>query len=93
MWLDNCVTDEFIIQGAYRVPDDRSEYKQAPVPLLPNFGGGRIRQYNLDVVMMEFFNGEERTLDKHTQLAEAAGLKFVKFWDLGDLGVVELALA
>lgn len=43
--------------------------------------------------MMEFFNGEERTLDKHTQLAEAAGLKFVKFWDLGDLGVVELALA
>lgn len=42
---------------------------------------------------MELFNGEERTLDGYTNLAEAAGLKFVKFWDLGEMGIVEFSLA
>ncbi len=42
---------------------------------------------------MEIFNGKELTLDMYTQLAESAGLRFVNFWDLGEMGVVEFALA
>lgn len=93
MRTDVCVTDEYIIEGTYRVPDNESAYKQAPLPLLPNFGAGRIRQYHLDIAMMGLVNSEERTLDEYTRLAEAAGLRFVKFWDIGEMGVAEFALA
>lgn len=82
-----------LLHYAYRLPDNESESKQAPVPLLPNFSGICIRQYNLDPLLMEVLNGQERTLSGHTQLAEAAGVWFVKFWDLGEMGVVKFALA
>jgi len=84
---------EYILQGANRVPDDESPYKQAPAPLLPNYGAGRVRQYYLDISMMWLLNSEERTLDGYSKLAEAAGLRFVKFWDLRELGIIEFALA
>ncbi|EKM57114.1 uncharacterized protein PHACADRAFT_92239 [Phanerochaete carnosa HHB-10118-sp] len=34
----------------------------APEPLLPNYGNGRIQQYNLDVNLMICFKSKERTL-------------------------------
>ena len=84
--------EEYIIQPANRVPDEKSPVKQAPEPLLPNYGGGRIRQYNLDLHMMALLNSEERRLPEYIRLGEAAGLEFVKLWDLGEMGLVEYRL-
>lgn len=67
--------------------DNESVHQQAPLPLLPNFGVGRIRQYNPDIIAMQLMNGEGRTLARHTKLAEDAELQFVKLWDLGEMGV------
>jgi hypothetical protein len=41
---------------------------QAPEPLLPNYGFGRVRQYNLDLDMMCMLNSKERTLEEFAQL-------------------------
>jgi hypothetical protein len=84
--------DEFIIQPANRVPEEKSPVKQAPEPLLPNYGGGRKRQYNLDMQMMSLLNSEERRLPEFIRLGEAAGLEFVKLWDLNEMSLVEYRL-
>ena len=84
--------EEYILQPANRVPEEKSPIKQAPEPLLPNYGGGRIGQYNLDLHMMAMLNSEERRLPQFIKLGEAAGLKFVKLWDLGEMGLVEYRL-
>ena len=86
------LSEEHIIQLANRVPEEKSLYEQAPEPLLPNYGGGRIRQYNLDLHMMTMLNSEERRLPEFIRLGEAAGLEFVKLWDLGEMGLVEYRL-
>ncbi|KAF9563367.1 S-adenosyl-L-methionine-dependent methyltransferase [Agrocybe pediades] len=86
---------DYILQPASRLTetsDGNSQITQAPEPLLPNFGSGRIRQYNLDIHMMTILNSEERRLSDFIRLGEAAGLKFVKFWDIGDTGLVEYKL-
>ncbi|KAF8815775.1 S-adenosyl-L-methionine-dependent methyltransferase [Phlegmacium glaucopus] len=83
---------EYILQHANRVPEGQSRYTQAPEPLLPNYGAGRIRQYNLDLDMMAMLNSEERQLDDFVRLGEAAGLKFEKLWDFGEMGLVEYRL-
>ena len=85
-------SEEYIIQPANRVSEEKSPDKQAPEPLLPNYGGGRIRQYNLDLHMMALLNSEERRLPEFIRLGEAAGLEFVKLWDLGEMGLVEYRL-
>ena len=85
-------SDEYILQPANRVPEEKSPAKQAPEPLLPNYGGGRIRQYNLDIHMMTLLNSEERRLPEFIKLGEAAGLEFVKLWDVGEMGLVEYRL-
>jgi len=60
--------------------------------MLPNYGAGRIRQYNLDLDMMTMLNSEERRIPEFIQLGEAAGLRFVKLWDFGETGLVEYRL-
>ena len=42
--------------------------------------------------MMSMLNSEERRLSEFIKLGEAAGLEFVKLWDLGELGLVEYRL-
>ena len=84
--------DEYILQHANRVPEEKAPTKQAPEPLLPNYGVGRIRQYDLDLNMMTMLNSEERRLPDFIRLGEAAGLEFVKLWDIGETGVVEYKL-
>ena len=42
--------------------------------------------------MMSLFNGQERRLSDFIRLGEAAGLEFVKLWDLGETGLVEYRL-
>ena len=84
--------DEYIIQPANRVPEEKAPVKQAPEPLLPNYGAGRVRQYNMDVLMMTGFNSQERRLPDFIKLGEASGLEFVKLWDLGEMSLVEYRL-
>jgi len=86
------LVQEYILQPANRVPEEKSPVKQAPEPLLPNYGTGRIRQYNLDLHMMTMLNSEERRLPEFIRLGEAAGLELVKLWDLGEMGLVEYRL-
>ncbi|KAE9396648.1 S-adenosyl-L-methionine-dependent methyltransferase [Gymnopus androsaceus JB14] len=82
---------EYILQRASR--ESESAIKPAPEPLLPNYGAGGIRQYNLDLDMMVLFNSQERHLEHFISLGKQAGLKFVKVWDLKETGLVEFALA
>ena len=84
--------DEYILQGANRVPEEKAPVKQAPEPLLPNYGVGRIRQYNLDIEVMTILNSRERRLPEFIKLGEVAGLEFVKLWDLGETDLVEYML-
>ena len=42
--------------------------------------------------MMARMNGEERRLPEFIRLGEAAGLKFVKLWDFGEMGLIEYKL-
>ena len=85
-------SEEYILQLANRVPEEKPSVKQAPEPLLPNYGGGRIRQYNIDIHVMTMLNSEERRLPEYIRLGEAAGLEFVKLWDLGEMGLLEYRL-
>ena len=92
--INSCVflTDEYILQCANRVPEGQSNFTQAPEPLLPNYGAGRIRQYNMDIQMMAVFNSEERQLGDFIRLGEFAGLKFENLWHFGEMGLVEYRL-
>ena len=42
--------------------------------------------------MMVMLNSEERQLEDFARLGEAAGLKFEKLWDVGEMGLVEYRL-
>ena len=82
------------MQHVERVADESSAFKQAPEPLLPNYGVGKIRQYSLDLAMMTVLNSRERYLEEFIELAKEAGLCFEKFWDIpGEQNIVELHLA
>ena len=41
---------------------------------------------------MAMLNSEERQLDDFVRLGNAAGLKFEKLWDFGEMGLVEYRL-
>ena len=91
-FFDHGASDEYILQYANRVPEGQANFNQAPEPLLANYGAGRIRQYNLDIVMMTMFNSEQRQLDAFVKLGDGAGLKFERLWDFGEMGLVEYRL-
>ncbi|KAG6916944.1 hypothetical protein DXG01_004631 [Tephrocybe rancida] len=85
-----CSLDDYILQHAHRTGDVSGPgFVEAPEPLLPNYGEGRIRQYNLDVCLMVLLNSRERTLEEFISMAAKADLEFVKLWDAGELGVAE----
>ncbi|KAJ7770465.1 S-adenosyl-L-methionine-dependent methyltransferase, partial [Mycena metata] len=82
---------EYILQTAgYPAQLAERQLKKAPWPLLSNYGEGRIRQYYLDVSLMVLVNSQERTLDEYVKLGEKVGLKFMKVWEFGEMGGVEL---
>ncbi|KAF9496922.1 S-adenosyl-L-methionine-dependent methyltransferase [Pleurotus eryngii] len=85
---------EFVLQNVARVlASENPHVDQAPEPLLPNYGMGRIRPYQQDINMMGFLNSKERTVDEFISLGVQSGLKFAKLWDAGETGLVELVLA
>ena len=86
--------DEYALQHVARMEgDESSASEQAPEPLLPNYGMGRVRQYRLDLVMMLVWNSKERILEEFIKIGEEAGLAFVKLWNTSDLGLLEFRLA
>jgi hypothetical protein len=84
--------DEYVLQYAARGQGGDSAFEQAPEPLLPNYGLGRIRQYSLDLTLMLLLNSKERTLEEFIKIGEEAGLSFVKVWNMSDLGLLEFRL-
>jgi len=81
--------DEYILQRGDRVPESESPTNQAPTPMLPNYGAGNIRLYNLDLQMLCVFNGEVRNLAHFIKLGKDAGLEFLKAWDVGETSIIE----
>ncbi|KAG6901637.1 hypothetical protein C0995_009738 [Termitomyces sp. Mi166 len=83
-------TDEYVLQHANRINTSNFALTEAPEPILPNYGEGRIRQYNLDLALMVTQNSRERSLEEFIDIASKADLQFVKFWHTGEMGVIEL---
>ncbi|KAK0234213.1 S-adenosyl-L-methionine-dependent methyltransferase [Armillaria fumosa] len=85
---------DYIIQHATR---DKTALKSigaipAPEPLLPNYGSGRMTQYNIDVEMMCVCNSQERSLDHFVRLGKEAGWQFVCVWDAREASIFEFCL-
>lgn len=90
------VIHEYILQHVDRdsaVLSEKSGVEIAPEPLLPNFGGGNIRLYNQDFIMLLIYNARERTLEQFISIAKEVGLKFEKVWDLAEMSLLEFSLA
>ncbi|KAK0437395.1 S-adenosyl-L-methionine-dependent methyltransferase [Armillaria borealis] len=85
---------DYIIQHAYRDKNisEPVGLKLAPEPLLPNYGAGRMTQYNIDLDMMCMYNSQERSLDHFIRLGKEAGLQFVRVWDAREASIVEFCL-
>ncbi|RDB17353.1 3-O-methyltransferase 2 [Hypsizygus marmoreus] len=66
------------------VRNTTSVVDQAPEPLLPNYGVGRVLLYQQDINMMGLVNSKERTLEEFIDLGSQAGFEFVKTWDAGE---------
>jgi ubiquinone/menaquinone biosynthesis C-methylase UbiE len=78
---------ELVLQHVAR--DEHGQGEQAPKPLLPNYGMGRVRLYQQDLSMMNLFNSRERTLGEFVSIGEKCGFKFSKLWDAGESAIVE----
>ena len=72
------LSEEYILQHTNRLPDDQSEFIQAPQPLWPKDGVGRLRRYNLDINIVTMLNSEERRLEEFIRLCDKVGLKLEK---------------
>ncbi|KAH9949716.1 S-adenosyl-L-methionine-dependent methyltransferase [Amylocystis lapponica] len=85
-----------VIQHLHRAADGHDSdlgVEVAPEPLLPNFGAGNRRMYNLDLTMLILYNSRERTLRDFVRLGNAGGLRLEKVWDLAESSVLEFRLA
>jgi SAM-dependent methyltransferase len=65
----------------------------APEPLLPNFGAGTHRPYQMDITMWLVHNSKERTLDEVKILGASVGLELTQVYDLVDTMVMEFRIA
>ncbi|KAG6915441.1 hypothetical protein DXG01_011471 [Tephrocybe rancida] len=54
-----------------------SSYKEAPAPLLPNFGAVNVMPYVADLMKMLLFNSQERTIRQLFTLLQSTGWKLV----------------
>ncbi|KZP03144.1 S-adenosyl-L-methionine-dependent methyltransferase [Athelia psychrophila] len=72
---------------------DPTEPSMAPEPLPANYGAGSLPSYQVDLTMLNLFNSRERSLTEFRALGLAAGLEFVKLWDLGHQFLVEFKIS
>ncbi|RDB28143.1 3-O-methyltransferase 2 [Hypsizygus marmoreus] len=80
---------EFVLQHLVRDPEQATLVGQAPEPLLPNYGVGRMRLYQQDINMMNLVNSKERTLPEFIEMGKETGFEFVKMWDSGEAALLE----
>ncbi|KAF5361557.1 hypothetical protein D9757_008382 [Collybiopsis confluens] len=85
--------DEYVLIEACRTQAqvDSHDLDFAPEPLLPNYGAGRIRAYNMDISMMNVFGGQERTFTELVSLCEKCGFKFSKLYGAGEMDLLEFS--
>ncbi|KAK0443668.1 S-adenosyl-L-methionine-dependent methyltransferase [Desarmillaria tabescens] len=88
------VLSDYIIEHVNKDEKDAEVVgcKLAPEPLLPNYGAGRMTQYNIDLEMMSMSNSQERSLEHFVSLGKEAGLRFVRVWDAREASVFEFCL-
>ncbi|KAF9484536.1 S-adenosyl-L-methionine-dependent methyltransferase [Pholiota conissans] len=65
----------------------------APEPLLPNYGEGQMNVYQLNMVMLMWFNTHERTPSELSEMIQTTGLRLVKVYDLAEMCLLELGVA
>ncbi|KAG1883837.1 O-methyltransferase-domain-containing protein [Suillus subluteus] len=65
----------------------------APEPMLPNFGAGAHRSYQMDMTMWLIHNTKERTLSELKILGASVGLVLTQVYDLVETMVVEFRIA
>ncbi|KAG5350196.1 hypothetical protein C0989_012309, partial [Termitomyces sp. Mn162] len=92
-FVDSPIEDEYVLQHANQLDTSNPAFPVAPKPMLPNYGAGRIRQYNLDLALMATQNSRGRTLEEFIDIASKADLQFVKLWYAGEMGMVEFQAA
>ncbi|KAJ7178588.1 S-adenosyl-L-methionine-dependent methyltransferase [Mycena crocata] len=83
---------ELVLQHVVRDSKYEQIFDVAPEPLLPNYGVGNVRPYAQDITMMFMLNSRERTLQNFIDMTAQVGLKFVKLWDQGEVGLLEFEL-
>ncbi|KAG6894493.1 hypothetical protein C0992_005905 [Termitomyces sp. T32_za158] len=54
-----------------------SDYKEAPAPLLPNYGAANVMPYFMDLSMMMWLNAQERTIGHLDTLLRSTGWRIV----------------
>ncbi|KAG1840374.1 S-adenosyl-L-methionine-dependent methyltransferase [Suillus subalutaceus] len=64
----------------------------APEPMLPNFGAGAHRSYQMDMTMWLIHNTKERTLGELKILGASVGLVLTQVYDLVETMVVEFRI-
>lgn len=70
-----------------------SYLKRAPPPLPANYGWAHKYSNQADLNMLTAHNGQERTPDDFSALAERAGLRLVKIWECrGAIHITELRI-
>ncbi|KAG2068630.1 S-adenosyl-L-methionine-dependent methyltransferase [Suillus decipiens] len=65
----------------------------APEPMLPNFGAGTHRTYQMDMTMWLVLNSKERTLDELKILGASVGLVLTQVYDLVQTMVMEFRIS
>ncbi|KAG1764505.1 O-methyltransferase-domain-containing protein [Suillus placidus] len=65
----------------------------APEPMLPNFGAGSHRTYQMDLIMWFTLNSKERTLDELKTIGATVSLILTQVYDLVETMVVEFRIA
>lgn len=81
---------EWVMQPLVR--QDKPSVKEAPQPLLANYGIGGTVPYLTDINMMCALNARERTLAEFIELGRRAHLSFVKMYG-DDMGLIEFQAA
>ncbi|KZP16926.1 S-adenosyl-L-methionine-dependent methyltransferase [Athelia psychrophila] len=72
---------------------DPAEPSMAPEPLPANYGAGSIQSYCQDLNGMNVCLSKERSPEEFRALGVAAGLEFVKLWDLVQKSIVEFKIS
>jgi len=81
---------EWVMQSLLR--QDKPSMKEAPQPLLANYGIGGAAPTLMDISLMCSFNARERTLAEFIELGRRAHLRFVKKYG-DEMGLVEFQAA